>query len=328
MKRFQLRGAMVALALSTVCGAFAAAFTPGNLVVLQVGADGGPALTNAAQPIFLKEYTTAGVLVQTIALPSVGPGNRLTQSGTATSEGQLILGPGGIALVGYNADAGTASVVSTTAAVANRMVAVVDLSGNVNLTTALGDAYSGNNIRSAVAGAGGDIWTGGTAPSANGPGVRYTTLGGTTSTQLSTTVTNIRVVNIYNGQLYCSTQSGSNIGINVVGTGLPTTSGQTISLLTGMTNDVVNAMNQSPYGFAFFDDNTLYVADDRTTANGGGLIKYTKDSFGTWSVAYRLQLGLPAGFTGTRSVSVVGTDGSGNAILAVAAGQQNESTAN
>jgi hypothetical protein len=252
----------------------------------------------------------------------------LTQSGTATSEGQLMIGPGGLTLVGYNADAGTASVVSTTAAVANRMVAVVDLAGNVNLTTALTDAYSGNNIRSAVADNSGNIWTGGTASAANGPGVRATTLGGTTSTQLSTTVTNIRVVGIYNGQLYCTTQSGSNIGINTVGTGLPTTSGQTIALLPGINNDVVNANNQSPYGFAFFNDSTLYVADDRTSAptnNGGGLIKYTKDTFGNWSVAYRLQLGLPTGFTGTRSVTVVGTDGSGNAILAVAAGQQNES---
>ncbi|HRF58853.1 MAG TPA: hypothetical protein PLH94_02935 [Fimbriimonadaceae bacterium] len=325
MNRFQLRGAIAALAFSAVCGAFAAPFTPGNLVVLQVGADGGPALTNAAQPIFLKEYTTGGVLVQTITIPSVGPGNRLTQSGTATSEGHLQLGTLGLTLVGYNADAGTASVVSTTSAVASRMVGVVDLSGNLDLSTALTDAYSGNNIRSAVSGPSNGLWTAGTASAANNPGVRYTPLAGTTSTQLSTTVTNIRVVEIYNGQLYCSTQSGSNIGVNSVGTGLPTASGETISLLPGITNDVVNATNQSPYDFTFFNDSTLYVADDRTTTNGGGLIKYTKDSFGVWSVAYRLQLGLPTGFTGTRSVSIVGTDGSGNAILAVAAGQQNES---
>ena len=40
-------------------------------------------------------------------------------------------------------------------------------------------------------------------------GVRYATLGATTSTSISTTVANLRVLDIFQGQLYTSSGSGT-----------------------------------------------------------------------------------------------------------------------
>ena len=46
----------------------AAGFTPGNLVVVRVGA-GATALSNAATQVFLDEYSPTGGLVQSVPLP-------------------------------------------------------------------------------------------------------------------------------------------------------------------------------------------------------------------------------------------------------------------
>ena len=48
---------------------------------------------------------------------------------------------------------------------------------------------------------------------------------------------------------------------------------------------------QSAYDFYFADPNTLYVADDRTLANGGGIQKWAFDGL-TWTLQYTLSTGL------------------------------------
>src|SRR5262245_17262785 len=92
---------------------YGAAFTPGNLVVYRVG-DGPAALASSGTAVFLDEYTTAGVLVQTIAVPTatVGSQRRLVCSGTATSEGFLTRSADGqyVVFTGYDAALATASI--------------------------------------------------------------------------------------------------------------------------------------------------------------------------------------------------------------------------
>src|SRR5262249_40124815 len=92
------------------------------------------------------------------------------------------------------------------------------------------------------------------------------------------TVVNLRVVQIFGGQLYVSTGSGSAVRIGAVGPGLPTTAGQTITNLPGFPTA------GSPYGFFFADLtasvpglDTLYVAADDVSA----LTKYSLVS-GSW----------------------------------------------
>src|SRR5262245_60992890 len=94
-----IRGSACALALLVLLAvqalqltpAFAASgFTPGNLVVYRVGTGTG-GLVNTGNPVFLDEYTQAGSLVQSVALPTSAVGNNqpLIASGTATSEGLI-----------------------------------------------------------------------------------------------------------------------------------------------------------------------------------------------------------------------------------------------
>jgi predicted extracellular nuclease/subtilisin-like proprotein convertase family protein len=256
----------------------AASFTPGNVVVYRVG-DGAAALSSAAQPVFLDEYTPSGTLVQSIALPTAvnGSHKRLVASGTASSEGSLTRSVDGTCLVlaGYDTATGTASITGSTAATINRVVGVVDGDGDVDTTTALADAASGSNPRGAASTDCSAVWiTGGAG------GVRAATLAGTTSTQVSTTVTNLRAVSIFDGQLYVSTASGTAVRIGTVGTGTPTSSGQTITNIPGLSSST-----GSPYGFAFFDlsgavagVDTLYVADD----GAGALTKYSLVA-GNWT---------------------------------------------
>ncbi|MFC7480206.1 hypothetical protein ACFQX7_09365 [Luedemannella flava] len=144
----------------------AADFGEGNLVVLRVGT-GSAALSSAATEAFLDEYTPAGALVRTVALPTTGTGanRRLTVSGSATTEGALARSADGryLTLGGYDADPGTASVAGTAAATTARVVARVDGAGVVDTSTALTDAYSGGNIRGAVTDDGSRFWTVGSA---------------------------------------------------------------------------------------------------------------------------------------------------------------------
>jgi hypothetical protein len=302
-----------------IAPAAGAPLTPGNLVIYRVG-DGVSPLSQVAAASFLDEYTTAGALVQTIALPTTPSGlNRaLTAAGNSTSEGHLSRSADGLFLVvaGYDAAPGTASVSTTAPSMVNRVVARIDITGNVDTTTALNDA--GGNPRGAASSDGVGLWV-----STSSSGIRYTTLGSTTtSTQLSSNPTNVRVVRIFSGygafptpQLYASSASGTFQGVATVGSGLPTSAGQTTTLLPGFPT----AIGPSAYAFVFFDLNagvagpdTVYVADDRTVAVGGGLQKWTYDGV-TWTLANTFGNGTVQGLRG-----VTGTlNGAGQPVLYV-----------
>jgi hypothetical protein len=277
--------------------------TPGNLIVSRVG-DGTSTLTSAATARFLDEYTPNGVFVQTIALPTsvVGPQRRLVDSGTATSNGFVTQSADGRYLLaaGYDAALGTTSITGSPSTTVNRVIARIGLDGTIDTTTALTDAYTGNNFRGVASVDGTSFWCSGTG-TAPTPGVRFVAaLGDSTSVQLSTTVTNIRCINIFGSQLHCSSASGAFQGVSSVGMGQPTTAGQSIDLLPGFPT----TSGPSAYDFAFADADTLYVADDRT--NGlGGIQKWTRAA-GAWSLVYTL---APAASIGCRGLSLTSSNG-------------------
>ena len=277
------------LLLSVLAINFAIAqnFTTGNLVVYRAG-DGTAALTSAATAAFLNEYTPTGTLVRSVALPTVvaGANKRLTLAGTAASEGLLSRSSDKQFLIaaGYDAAVATAGVVATSAA---RVVGRISVDGSIDATTALTDF--GGNHRSATSADGTAFWV-----TSSSGGTRYATLGSTTSTLLSTAPTNVRQVNIFNGQLYISSASSTFFGISSVGTGLPTTSGQTTSILPGFPT----ATGPSSYAFSIKPTSAdiIYVADDRTTASGG-IQKWTLAG-GNWTLTYTLTPGLGVGVRG------------------------------
>jgi hypothetical protein len=254
-------------------------FTAGNLVALQIG-DSSAALTGASTAIFLKEYTPAGSLVQTIAIPATGASPRLTVIGSSTSEGHLTRSSDGnyLTIVGYDTVTGIATA-SVQVAGVKRIIGRINAAGTVDLTTAFSDGAA-SAVRSAVSTDGIATWT-----ATSTIGARYKPFGSVdVSTQLSTTPTNLRVVRVFNGQLYVSSASGAFLAVSTIGTGTPTTSGQTTTALPGMPTTGTH----SPYAFSISPDgNTLYVADDGSVANDGGIQKWTL-SAGTWTKAYTL----------------------------------------
>ena len=256
-----------------------------NVVVYRVGAGGtgSAAPSSAATPVFLDTFSGTAqsqtAPVNTVNLPTtvVGSNRALTASGSATSEGLISRSADGkfIILTGYDAAVGTTGVGSTVSTTVNRVIGRVDASNTINTTTALTDASTGNNVRSATSNDGTSFYIVGGAG-----GVRYATLGATTSTQITTASTNNRQVGIFGGKLYFSSGSGTNTyrGINTLATNLPT-SASTESRLPGLTDST----NPNSYAFFFADLSgsvagldTLYVADS-TSSGVGGIQKFSYD---------------------------------------------------
>jgi hypothetical protein len=311
-KRGLLLTAAAALAVSFVSGAnhvAAAPILPGHLVVTQVG-DGSATLTSNATPVNVIEMTTTGSTVQTIAMPIAATGANLPYAASGTqSEQHITLSGDGTVLTlgGYNATPGTASPANSTT---SRILGVIPLStGTPDTSIAITDFGTGtnNNLRSVVSPDGVQFY--GTTANA---GTRYVdSPSATTSTQINSV--NARNANVFNGQLYVSSGSGTNTtrGVNVVGSGLPTAAGQTMTRLPGMTD----AATASSWDFFFADDHTVYVVDDSSSGTVGGLQKWKlSDDTGQWSQVYRVFGDGTASF-GLRSIA--GYVDGGNAVLFV-----------
>jgi hypothetical protein len=274
--------AFIAVLFGAAIGsATAAPFTPGNVVVYRIGTGTG-SLVATGNPVFLDEYTPNGSLVQTIAMPTTvnGANAPFAASGTAGSDGLLTRSTDGNCLVvpGYGRDPSITTGNLTSTAGVTRVVARVATNGTVDTTTSLTDAATGSNFRGAASDDCSRAWTTGGAG-----GVRYSTLGATTSVDITGASYAVsRVINIVNGQLYTSTNSGTNTfkGVETIGTGLPTTATQTATRLPGLTDTT----NPNTYGFFFADLNagvagvdTLYIADE----GAGALTKFSLVS-GSW----------------------------------------------
>jgi len=279
-----------------------------TFMVLRVGGSSDPdagadaALSNVATQSFLEERNVSdGSLVRVLTLPtSVDAGNEpLTLGGTATSEGSLTRSADThyVVVGGYGTAPGVpdAAVGANTAFDAGvpRVVARVDKNGNIDTTTQL-NAFNKTNIRGVASNDGTSFWATGAA----NDGTQYVALGSTgTTTNLQTTLLNERVVQIFGGQVYVSSSSGAFHGVSTVGTGLPTTTGQTVTLLPGMPVDAGSA-----YGFSMLDLDasvsgldTLYIADD--TGTTGGVQKWVFNGT-TWTKVATFNDKTTTGFRG------------------------------
>ncbi len=311
-------------------------FTSNNLVIYRAGA-GSATLNNQPTPAFVDEFTRSGVLVQSIPIST----NNYGCSGTATAEGLMSRSTDKqfLVFVGYGTNSSYGSPAATSAStVVPRVVGRVDGNGNVDVTTRLTDFCNGSNPRAAVSTNGISIWVGGVSAAGMGGGVRYTTLGSTTSADVCTNaegtgIWNWRALNIVSNQLYAASAAATGYRIGTVGTGLPTSDTEAISLPAYSTNEV------SPYGFVMFKMqaggtaplDTLYVADDQGNngaAPGTGLGAIYKWSLvsGNWVSNGYVNVNQVRGLAG--NVSIVGTltnavlfaVGSGNGAASAGAG--------
>jgi hypothetical protein len=115
-------------------------FTPGNLVAGQRG-DGTVNLGSAGYLVFLDKYTPSGTLVQSIALPNndAGSTHALFLSGQNGAEGLLNRSANGafLTLGGYDLPVGHTFVTSTFPFQFPRSIALVNLAGTIDTSTAI-----------------------------------------------------------------------------------------------------------------------------------------------------------------------------------------------
>ena len=318
MKKIILPILTISFALFTSTSANAVNLTVGNLVVERVGVGGATLLASTAQNVAVLEFTTSGTAVQTITFPTTGA-DQMTDSGSATSNGNLNSYNGLVAVTGYNSPVGTTGVASSN----TKATSVLDNTGAVvNRTTyptggptgTPVSPFSGNNLRSAIATGSNTFYASGTASGTpNTGGVWYSD--GASFTQVSSTATgqptNMRNVEIYNGQLFSSSGASTGYGIFSIGTGLPTSAGSTSTLAINTAG--IGTGTASPYGFVMFDTNrdslldTAFIADDRSSA-GGGLQKWTL-SGAAWVNSYALLFDTVGGLTATAGSGIVGIRG-------------------
>ncbi|MGZ4037298.1 MAG: T9SS type A sorting domain-containing protein [Bacteroidia bacterium] len=294
-----------------------AQFAAGNLVVLQAG-DGVATLANTGNQIILKEYTPSGSAGLTVPVStSVNP---LVISGSATSEGVLSLSANNKYLVfgGYAQSLpNTNALAAASSSVISRAVGIVNSLGSYTRTASSNTMYSGNNIRGAASDGNDNYWGAG-----GNDGTDY--MGNSsTAVNVQNAKTNSRAVNVFNNQLYFSSQSSAGtstlLGVYSVGTGTPLVTGQTI------TNVINTGTGSQPVQFYFNPASTIcYVADQRNAA-GGGVQKWIY-SASTWSLAYTLPtgtaaigaFGVVADFSGTNpKVYATTTEGSLNRLVAI-----------
>jgi len=285
-----------------------AGITNGNLVVVRINSG-----TGAAGASFLEEYTTSGTFVQSMSLPTVdGAGNNqtCTMAGNInTNEGYLALSTNGQYLTLACHDAALGTTVATAGTI-DRVVARVDMNGNIDTTTRFNPGTVGFNVRSAVMD-GNNIWV---TSNRNDRAVMHTTFGSTTGTVLTNTFAGTVVGKIFNdgtqNQLYLSADNNtSTVGMYSVGVGLPTSTGIAPARLNGFPlNNTPDTM--TPADFWFADPSTIYFSDTRAIAIGGGLQKWTLNA-GVWSMEYTMNVGLGGGLFGLTGV----VDGSGTRLF-------------
>ena len=259
-----------------------------NFTSVRVGAPGGGALSTASFPVFVEERKLSdGSVVSTVNLPIAAAATQaaFTLRGTGTTEGKIQLSTDNayLMLAGYSAIPGVDLIAMSAAATVPRVVARIDKAGAVDTSTVLAaTAFDTGAPRSVASTDGANFWVTGEGGSVGGGptgGIHYVAFGtnaGNDAQVFSSLPTNLRFGAIFGGQLYASTQSGAT-RLFSVGTGMPTDPAQALTAVPGLPADSKNA----PDGFVFLDldagvagVDTLYIADQSSLVNGGGIQKW------------------------------------------------------
>ena len=351
-RRTLLATACAAGALLTAARAEALPFNAGDLVVSVVGNVNGSAPTdNQASPIQLLELTTTGTVVGSMLLPQTASGSNYAISGEygSSSEGLLhrsangqslviagyginaaTFNAGGAAVYGDGRLAQTTSVPGGSVPAVSRVIADINVSGAVDTSTALFNAFNKNNPRSVATVDGSSFYIAGQGASKSDTatqGVFYVKDGVTTTAPTQITgSTDYRSVSIQNGTLYASRDNNGANGVQSTeidrfATAQPTGAsnptalpgiGPSINLsaasLNGANNSrgIGNSAYLSPQDYVFLTDPAtgnqyVYIADTGNPKNGnvgkaavgvGGLQKWELVN-GTWTFQYDIYTGLP-----------------------------------
>lgn len=255
-------------------GAAPQAFTANNLAVLRAG-DGINDQSATGASVYIDEYTQTGQKVNFVSMPFVsvtGGNRRLVLSSVSAFEGLSSLSPDGqyLTFAGYDANPLAAGLSTSNTSVTKRTIAIVDAAATVNTNTGT-VAFSSAPVRDAITLDGTGFWMTG------GGSVSYTTAAAPGTVTSLNSSSSVKIGSV-NGQLYFSSTSGS-YRLATLGTGMPTTAGQTATNLSGLPVTTNNA------GFVFFDTDDDGTLDLLYSADGtSGVLKYYFNG-STWLAA-------------------------------------------
>lgn len=271
MKTRLLISSLCAIAISA-----SAQFTSNRLAICRVG-NGGSITNNRTSAVFIDEYLTssANQTSPTYTIPvatSTNNGNyRLTSIMRSSAsafqlEGMSGLSPDGnyLAIIGYDQEIGGTVDNSTL-----KVVGLINAQGDVNTTTTL----SGNSPARAITPLSGNA----VYSSILSGGIRYSTIGSSTSTQISSYVGNARSYIIFNNTLYCANNASQIPFYN----NLPT------STVSSRSGDIVLPGISNINQIVLFDadgngaPDIIYAANDGTSLADAGLHKF-KLIDGSW----------------------------------------------
>jgi hypothetical protein len=253
----------------------AQAFQPNSIVVLRAGSPDS-ANSNRSREVFLHEIdTSTGATIQIISISRAGT-DKLTVTGTATTEGMLkrSVNKAYLTFGGYDLEVGVSSPTSSAAA-AMRVIARVSSNGSVDLSTKvpLSEMHGANAMRAVAS-------TDGTAMFAAGGsvGLRYVPFGGGSgvSKNLSATVTNMRSIGIFDNTIYMAHTAGTAISrVYRVPTSLTTLDSVGAENLPDI--PTTSGITASDFWMADLSDavpgvDVLYIADE---GSSGGIIKFS-----------------------------------------------------
>ncbi len=315
-------------------------FTPGDLVISVYGdgatGDATNYTDNQASPIVLEELTSSGTAVGQLELPQAPSTingvaqNAISGEYGSSSEGTLELSGDGqsLTIAGYGVNASTynqggaavygnaalaqsTSVPGGSSTAVARVIADIRYDGTVDTSTGAFNIDNTNNPRSVVTENGSSFYLAGQGVKGDKTQGLFELQDGTTTTTPTAinNLTDMRTAEIYNGNLYVSTDSKQGPTSNIAEyNGLPTGAAtptilpginKTVTLSAGQGNSIngsTGTVNLSPENFYFANATTLYVADGGIPKAGGvgdgGLQKWTLGTNGQWGLDYTLSAGL------------------------------------
>ncbi|HEY7115909.1 MAG TPA: hypothetical protein VH475_04955 [Tepidisphaeraceae bacterium] len=309
--RSVFNAAIAAVTALASLATFAAPFTPGDLAVLRYG-DGAETLGSGnAVSMHVDEYTTAGTFVQSIDLPTSGTGAATALPGGGR-EGivQLAQDRRSIVVGGYRAATGTPTTL------ADKVIAVVRADGSADTATSYNNVQVGNPIRSVATRDATSFYT----ASDGSNSLAYVPYGaGATAVAIQSG--SWRAAHVANDQLYVVSGSSNFRGISTVGTGLPTSAGQSFATITPAPNPATGP-GVSSMVIASDNPNLIYAAgsalvalDSGTGAGGDDFRRYRFDGT-SWVLngSSAGGIGSPAGSSSAYGVFTI-PDGTGGEVV-------------
>ena len=254
----------------------AAEITAGNAVVYRVGT-GAASLGSLATAVYLDEYTSAGILVQSIALPTTGS-NAVTAVGNSTTEGLVSRSQDGTKLVfgGYRKDAGAVGVPSSDSyATTPRLVNTLSRDGTVASygISSVNGSTSASALRSTTTVDGSAFWI------QTSSQLAYVGSAFSSSNAAVTIESRIwRQINVSDNKLYVSTTS-------LTTSWKVATYGTLATNAASLTSGIDFDLSAGVIGYVFLDLDSSVPGDDTLYAMntvGSTLVKMTYDGT-TWT---------------------------------------------